>query len=92
MGAWIEMCLDHHIMGPEAVAPFVGAWIEMCLDHHIMGPEAVAPFVGAWIEIESLTIPDRTNPSLPSWERGLKCYAGCEITDEESRSLRGSVD
>ena len=36
---------------------------------------AVAPFVGVWIEICCMLYFSNCNPSLPSWECGLK-FAG----------------
>ena len=33
---------------------------------------AVAPFVGVWIEISELSKDSFSEPSLPSWECGLK--------------------
>ena len=54
---------------------------------------AVAPFVGVWIEIFYSKVESGSrNPSLPSWECGLKSL---RIVSEETtlcRSLRGSVD
>ena len=74
VGAWIEI---HKLIKEntyELVAPFVGAWIEMVKCVQWKCDFYVAPFVGAWIEIYSTrTTPKPLPPSLPSWERGLKC-------------------
>ena len=55
------------------VTPFVGVWIEIffCSEVCILG--AVTPFVGVWIEIRhTKTQKYMREPSLPSWECGLK--------------------
>ena len=56
------------------VAPLVGAWIEILYNPAYSSNTPVAPLVGAWIEIADAakTFPLKT-PSLPLWERGLKC-------------------
>ena len=73
-GAWIE--IGHHRGDREglSVAPFTGAWIEML--RLSQGPyhRIVAPFTGAWIEIGFPAVKERSTPSLPSRERGLKYY------------------
>ena len=38
--------------------------------------QLVAPLVGAWIEITVTLYQQHGNPSLPSWERGLKYSLG----------------
>ena len=57
----------------ELVAPLVGAWIEIIILLWRSWYSLVAPLVGAWIEIFfGLNFCDILDPSLPSWERGLK--------------------
>ena len=56
-----------------AVTPFVGVWIEITRLSKTNFLANVTPFVGAWIEIISLSNgSDTREPSLPSWECGLK--------------------
>ena len=76
-----------------AVAPFVGAWIEIKNPQCFGGNHTVAPFAGAWIEIS------RAAPLPPAWR--VAPFAGAwieisklslDVSDYDSRSLRGSVD
>ena len=57
----------------EFVTPFVGVWIEITSKGSGRKAVKVTPFVGVWIEI-SLSKNTRLSgdPSLPSWECGLK--------------------
>ena len=71
----------------------MGAWIEIPQAAAQMRLYTVAPFVGAWIEIaEYRVVLNELNLSLPSWERGLKCFIEALFRVREGRSLRGSVD
>ena len=57
------------------VAPLVGAWIEILRGGVYYLIPFVAPLVGAWIEItfELIRVLIK-DPSLLSWERGLKLH------------------
>ena len=55
-----------------SVTPFVGVWIEICPVRWNRVLTSVTPFVGVWIEIDNLAKEDTNDPSLPSWECGLK--------------------
>ena len=51
----------------------MGAWIEIVITVDILLIRKVAPLVGAWIEIFFVYVTQTFyEPSLPSWERGLK--------------------
>ena len=67
-------------MAKIAVAPLVGAWIEIGRAVYRIQRAGVAPLVGAWIEIQNYIIPYICVVSLPSWERGLKCYNAKKYT------------
>ena len=54
------------------VAPLVGAWIEISNTTITTVLVLVAPLVGAWIEILVTAVGLVSEPSLLSWERGLK--------------------
>ena len=56
------------------VAPHAGAWIEIGKLKGFKIGKLVAPHAGAWIEIPLWTIPARIFASLPTRERGLKCW------------------
>ena len=72
MGAWIEIKINGKVAFTVIVAPLVGAWIEMMNMLEEKKMEQVAPLVGAWIEIGRDGDIPGDQPSLPSWERGLK--------------------
>ena len=57
-----------------AVAPLAGAWIEIIRIGISPVIRLVAPLAGAWIEIGKTTAMRNLDPSLPSRERGLKCF------------------
>ena len=64
-----SMCIARNI-----VAPLAGAWIEIRSWLHNGFHAFVALLAGAWIEM-MISLPARTSlSSLPSRERGLKCY------------------
>ncbi len=88
----LKLPFRHHLPTPHPVAPHVGAWIEICCRGVILQNAAVAPHVGAWIEIAKDRCVYCTVPSLPTWERGLKCQVFRCIVTCKSRSPRGSVD
>ena len=53
----------------------MGAWIEIVCWMKVTALFTVAPLVGAWLEIITSSFGIlRAHGSLPSWERGLKCY------------------
>ena len=54
--------------------------------------DKVAPLVGARIEICSSACLRSSSVSLPSWERGLKCFDTLNKHFSNSRSPRGSED
>ena len=58
------------------VAPLAGAWIEILLWFWLKCTVTfVAPLAGAWIEImDAIDQIHQLGKSLPSRERGLKCY------------------
>ena len=58
------------------VTPFAGVWIE--IDRLMLNAKTynVTPFAGVWIEILSEKWRNRSNPSLPSRECGLKSQQG----------------
>ena len=73
VGAWIETLQNCKVVDKKGVAPHVGAWIEtsefVATELRII----VAPHVGAWIETHhSMTLPPISEPSHPTWVRGLK--------------------
>ena len=72
VGAWIEMLLQIDDSEDVIVAPRVGAWIEILFVNKSNRRKLVAPRVGAWIEILELKQTQKSPPSLPVWERGLK--------------------
>ena len=61
-----------YINNNRCVAPLVGAWIETSVTGMLTAPSPVAPLVGAWIETLVRLAAVTGQPSLPSWERGLK--------------------
>ena len=92
VGAWIEITIRRPTESISLVAPLVGAWIEI---YGITGCAVfcpVAPLVGAWIEIGNRAGWCTGFPSLPSWERGLKCGVTGRADLRGGRSPRGSVD
>ena len=73
VGAWIETNCANFKANPDSVAPYVGAWIETSDARSGRGSIGVAPYVGAWIETFALSTPQLpSNPSRPTWARGLK--------------------
>ena len=74
VGAWIEIGFRLYLSCSIGVAPLVGAWIEMMLSPKRFPEPVVAPLVGAWIEISKGMSASEWIKSLPSWERGLKCF------------------
>ena len=58
----------------RAVAPLAGAWIEISMLIPLFFNIWVAPLAGAWIEILCESLSNRRIRSLPSRERGLKCF------------------
>ena len=56
------------------VAPLAGAWIEIFDVWNMLSAKPVAPLAGAWIEILCYGVLIALIRSLPSRERGLKCY------------------
>ena len=73
-GAWIEILKNVENAVKEIVAPFAGAWIEITSQFYSEEQDRVAPFAGAWIEIGHYGGMRRPSGSLPSRERGLKCF------------------
>ena len=74
MGAWIEILLNTHIEPPIIRRSSRGSvdWnISTCSK---IACKCVAPLVGAWIEIPFMLAKPPPQPSLLSWERGLKLY------------------
>ena len=57
------------------VAPFAGAWIEIVYRSVYETVKRVAPFAGAWIEIMEFGTLLTGKASIPSRERGLKCFS-----------------
>ena len=74
------------------VTPFVGVWIEITTHIHTLKRDIVTPFVGVWIEICYSGQKLYSEPSLPSWECGLKYKSINILMFYVSHSLRGSVD
>ena len=72
VGAWIEIRVKSQQNVLQTVAPLVGAWIEMSKNLYWTCYAWVAPLVGAWIEIVTHNHGPLSEPSLLSWERGLK--------------------
>ena len=91
-GAWIEIVVNDTLGISLTVAPLAGAWIEIRQLQENFNVHCVAPLAGAWIEMISARINPLSKSSLPSRERGLKCYARAEPEGGNGRSPRGSVD
>ena len=64
----------------SAVAPLAGAWIEISESAASGTGSSVAPLAGAWIEILYEMAEYLQVTSLPSRERGLKCFYGYNIS------------
>ena len=64
----------------RTVAPFTGAWIEIEVVTEGGNIGKVAPFTGAWIEIIWVLFGYLVRVSLPSRERGLKCFGDASCT------------
>ena len=75
------------------VAPFVGVWIEIPDGISPQFTFIVAPFVGVWIEIPSTSRNASGNYVAPFVGVWIEiAYKQQKNADQESRSLRGSVD
>ena len=69
----LKFLVDAILIIKIKVAPLAGAWIEISTFTFLVLQNPVAPLAGAWIEIYlTKEIRWRTQPSLPSRERGLK--------------------
>ena len=62
----------------------MGAWIETDPVQQTHTRPLVAPLVGAWIETFRKYSSSAHQPSLPSWERGLKPHVGIVISSSIS--------